>query len=66
MTNLTPMQNLVSKAWNSYPDRDFIEMIEAFDVPEFWQDCIIEELTDDECIYVLGRLITIFREWNCA
>jgi hypothetical protein len=64
MNDLTPLQNLVSKAWNSYPDEVFIEMVELLDDPEFYQDCILEELTDEECVSVLNRLLSMFRDWN--
>lgn len=64
--DLTPMQKLVSKAMNSYPDDIFIEMVQTFDDPEFWQECVVEDLSDDECVNVLSRLLSMFRDWNCA
>ena len=63
---LTEMQKLVSKAMNSYSDSDFIEMVEFLDEPEFWQELILDDLTDEECIDVLNRLFSMFREWNLA
>lgn len=64
--DLTAMQKLVSKAMNSYPDDVFIEMVENLEDPEFWQELVIDELTDDECVYIISRLLTMFRDWNCA
>ena len=64
--NLTPLQNLVAKAWNSYNDDVFIEMVELLEDPIFFQECIVEELSDEECIHVLNRILTMFRDWNIA
>lgn len=63
---LTEMQKLVSNAMNSYSDSDFIEMVEYLDEPEFWQELILDDLTDEECISVLNRLLSMFRDWNLA
>lgn len=62
--DLTAMQKLVSKAQNSYPDDVFIEMVQNLDDVEFWQELVIDELTDDECIDILNRLLSMFRDWN--
>ena len=64
--DLTPMQKLVSKAQNSYPDDVFIEMVQNLDDVAFWQELVIDELTDDECIDTLNRLLSMFRDWNYA
>ena len=64
--DLTPMQKLVSKAQNSYPDDVFIEMVQNLDDEEFWQELVIDELTDSECIDILNRLLSMFRDWNIS
>ena len=62
--DLTEMQKLVSKAMNSYADDMFIEMVQLLDDPDFYSNLIVEELTDGECINVLSRLLSMFRDWN--
>lgn len=63
---MTELQKLVSKAWNSYPDDVFIEMVDLLDDPTFWEQINLEGLSDEECIDVLNRLLNMFREWNYA
>jgi len=66
MNDLTKMQQLLSKTMNIYSDDVFIDMITELDVPEFWQELVLEELTDDECIYAISRLLSTYRDWNLA
>lgn len=64
--NLTQMQKLVSKAMNCYRDEDFVEMVQLLDEPEYWQELIIDDLDDAACEYILSRLLSMYRDWNCA
>ena len=66
MAELTELQKLVSKTWNAYPDDVFIEMVELLDDPTFWEQINLEVLSDEECIDILNRLLSMFREWNYA
>lgn len=62
--DLTPMQKLVIKGINTYSDDVFNEIVNAYDYPEFWKNLKVDELSNDECVYIVGRLLSIYIDWN--
>jgi hypothetical protein len=63
---LTRLQEVVLRFTGIYSDETFIEMVQLLDDPEYWENLLHDELTDDECIGILWRLSSMYSEWNAA
>jgi len=67
MKTLTPSQSLLVRMMNLYNDETFIEIIENFDSPEFWQELKpVEDMTDETCIQLSNRLASCYQGWNIS